>query len=147
MPTVATTSARGRGRPPKKGTSKKAASDEPPGPTVNLTPGLTQLFSFMFKMPSVLGYGRHWELTPLEASQLGSAWNDACAGMPRKWFKQIDDLLSKYAPIAGAVAATYIITKPRVEKTKVLIAEAKAEMEAAHDNGGSTSPDAADRPN
>jgi hypothetical protein len=109
------------------------------------TKPFAKAFKFAYELPRYAGYGEHWPIGDDEANELGSKLNECVDAFPKsatskfaEWFEKYVD---KYMPFAALGITAYVITEPRVQLTKQLIADAKQrEQNASRGGNGSGHP-------
>ena len=89
------------------------------------------LLKATYAVPALAGYGDHWYLTEDEAKALSEQAEASIGALPASKLAAISRIVATWAPVAGFVVTTIIVTKVRVDETRRLNAAARS------DKGGS----------
>lgn len=76
-----------------------------------------QAWKTFFKVPSLAGFGEHWELSREEIREIGEATDLLLKSLPARERTKFVKQLAKYIPIISFSSTLLMITYPRVNRT------------------------------
>lgn len=96
--------------------------------TAEFRRGIEIVWSAIYQIPLMMGYGEWWALSPVETKMLAESTENVLKSVPFAQRKFIMEAMQKYVPLTAFASTLAVITVPRFMATQTALAAQKGKQ-------------------